>query len=242
MRSFIVLSLFLFFSSNLFSQDDLWRKAVDIMANNKNWVAGKMVMQFELLDKDDTADLHNISTYKIYVDENGEFQSDLVSMFTNGEDVTEKERENMEKERQKSKDSERKEDSENRLSFTGKDEPFHPDNKDKLNLTPRAGTQVINGQTCRVYDFTLPLQENTKSGTMWLDVTTGAPVRQKFTTDPLPPKMKEMETVTEYDFADGALTVSKVEFEGVAGILFIKKKVRGTMTFEDYWIYEGAAE
>ncbi len=242
MRSFLTLSLFVLFSTTLFSQDDLWQKAVDIMGNNQNWVAGKMVMQFELLDKNDHADLHNISTYKIYLDENGEFQSDLVSMFTNGEDVTDKERENMEKERQKSTDSESKEDSENRFSFTGKDEPFHPENKDKLNLTPRTGTHVINGQTCRIYDFTLPLKENTKSGTIWLDATTGAPVRQKFTTDPLPPKMKEMETVTEYDYAGGALTVSKVEFEGVAGLLIIKKKVRGVMTFEDYWVYDGAVD
>jgi hypothetical protein len=240
MRSLTFLSIILFFTSTLFSQDDLWQKAVNIMANNQNWVAGKMVMEFKVVNKDDVADVHNVSTYKIYADENGDIQSDIVSMYTNGEDVTDKQKENLEKEREKAKNEKDEKDSqENRFAFNGKDEPFHPDNQAKVKITPIAGTKEINGAVCQGYEFSLPLEEHTKNGTLWLDIKTGAPVRQRFTTDPLPPKMKEMQTTADYIYPqEGVLQASQVSFEGVAGVLFIKRKIQGTMTFSDFWIHE----
>ncbi len=232
----LLISLFVLYSASILlgqSNTDLWQKAVDIMKNNQKWVAGKMISQFELLDKDDKTDMINVSTTTFYADADGTLHSELVSMFTDGEDVTAEEKEKLEKE-----NTDDNEDS-NEFSFDGTEEPFHPDNQAAIKLTPLARDTVIDNRPCRGFNFTLPLKENTKVGTMWLDAKTGVPVLQSFTTDPLPPKMKSMKNMTHYAYPEaGKLYAKQVTFEGVASVLFIKKKVRGTMTFKDHWLLE----
>lgn len=245
-----IFSLLLFLSPALFSQSqtaELWRKAIDILAANLDWVPGSMTMQFELLDKNGEADMVNTSTYKIYLDENGEVQSELVRMINDGEDVTEKEKakaEAKEEEKEKENDDakEQGEDSEEgNVGFSMAESPFHPENQGKIQLKPLDQEKTVDGQVCRGFDYSLPLEENTRIGTAWLNVETGAPVLHEFSTDPLPPRVKEMKNIVRYHYTPaGDFYTTEAMFEGVGGFLFIKKRFRGTMTFEDYWKHEKA--
>ena len=138
------LSLFLLLmSTTLFSQSTppLWEKAVDIMSDNLNWVPGEMIMQFELLDKKGNADMINVSKYKIYLDENGKVKSELVSMFNDGQDVTEQEKEKLEKEEEKNDENS----EEHNAEFSLAESPFHPDNQDKITVLPNPFTPNDDG-------------------------------------------------------------------------------------------------
>jgi hypothetical protein len=177
----------------------------------------------------------NVSTYKTYADENGDVHSELIMMLNDGEDVTEKEK-------AKAEDSDKENDEssgEMRHSISWADSPFHPDNQDAIQLTQPEKEETIEGKRCRRFDYTLPRSESTRIGTVWVDVETGAPLRHEFTTDPLPPKVKELKNIVTFEYtADGAFYTKQARFEGVGGFLFIKKRFRGTMTFKDYWYQE----
>ena len=241
-RLYHAILLFLYVSPALFSQStrpDLWNTAVNILADNLNWVPGEMTMQFEMLDKKGHADMVNVSTYKIYADENGDVHSELVKMLNDGEDVTEKEKAKAEKSEKDKNDGPG--DMEHSMSWM--DSPFHPDNQDAIQLTPLEKEETIEGKRCRRFDYTLPRSESTRIGTVWVDVETGAPLRHEFTTDPLPPRVKKLTNIVIYEYtADGAFYTKQAMFEGVGGILFIKKRFRGTMTFKDYWYHEEKKE
>jgi hypothetical protein len=205
------------------------------MSDNLNWVPGTMTMRFELLDKNGKADMVNESTYKVHLDDNGEIQSELVRMVNDGKDVTAEEKEKLAKEREKAKEKNQDSEEQN-TEFSMKDSPFHPDNQADIAVEPIAEEKSIDGKMCRRFDYTLPLEENTRIGTVWLNMETGAPVLHEFTTDPLPPKVKEMKNIVHFEHTpEGNFYTTKAVFEGVGGILFIKKSFRGTMTFEDYW-------
>lgn len=233
---FRICFLLFIFALPLFGQS-LWQKAVDIMSNNLNWVPGSMTMQFELLDKNGEADMVNESTYKVYLDDNGEVRSELVRMLNDGKDVTAEEKEKRDKERAKA--DEKKDSKDQNAEFSMTDSPFHPDNQATIELKPMDEEKSIDGQMCRRFDYTLPLEENTRTGTVWLNIKTGAPVLHEFATDPLPPRVKEMQNTVHFEHTpEGNFYSTKAVFKGVGGILFIKKSFRGTMTFAEHWQHD----
>ena len=238
MRFFTLILVLLFLvPPALFSQSKtpaLWQKAVTIQSNNMDWTPGEMTMRFELLDKNGQADMVDITKYKFTPGEDGEQESVLVSASHNGEDVTEKRKEQEEKEKSKQKKDE--DDNQNSVGFSLKESPFHPDNQSAISVKSLDESKNIAGKSCAAFSYSLPLDEGAKEGTVWIDVGTGAPVRHEFTTTPLPPKMKEMKNIVKFTYTpDKKLYISQMMFEGVGGVLFIKKSFRGTMDFADYW-------
>lgn len=200
-----------------------------------------MTMRLEFLNRNGDPDMINISTYRTYLDEKGEIGSELVSVINNGKDVTQEERARLEKER--AKDEAKGEDGTSEVhnvKLSLEESPFHPDNQERIQLTPVEEERTIDGITCRRFDYSLPLENNTRIGTAWLDIDTGAPVLHEFTTDPLPPRVKEMSTTVRFKYApEGDFYTTRAVFEGVGGFLFIKKSFRGSMVFENYWEFEG---
>ncbi|MBN1559806.1 hypothetical protein JW998_06120, partial [candidate division KSB1 bacterium] len=62
------------------------------------------------------------------------------------------------------------------------------------------------------------------------------PVLHEFTTEPLPPRVKEMTNSVRFHYTpDGDFYTTQASFAGVGGFLFIKKSFRGSITFADYW-------
>ena len=216
----------------------LWQKAVAIQAANMDWIPGTMTMTFELLDKKGQPDMTDFTSYKITLNDSGEAKTEIVSALHNGKDVTDKRKEEMAKEEAKSSKQEKEEnETENStgIGFSLKDSPLHPDNQEIISVTLQQQDSTIDGKQCALFRYSLPLKEHTKEGAMWIDTATGAPVLHEYYTTPLPPKVKKMKNRVRYQYkADSMFVVTQTQFEGVGGVLFIKKSFRGTMTFGDY--------
>jgi hypothetical protein len=236
-RYFFTFSIILIASGfNLIAQTPpLWQKAVTIQSENLNWTPGTMTMKFELLDKKGRAEMVDVTKYKLAVDENGESTSEMVSAFHDGEDVTEKRKTKIDKDKAK-KDKKGEKNGENNVGFDLEESPLHPDNQNSVSVTALDQSKSIDGKSCKSFEYSMPLDESTKTGTVWIDAETGAPVLHEFTTTPLPPRMKEMNNTVKFTYTpDKKFYISEMMFNGVGGILIIKKSFRGTMTFEEYW-------
>ncbi len=226
MRIFMTVGLFLLaLNAGSLAQaptDPLWLKAVELFKHNENWVPGKVVTDFTLKNSKGEIEEHTITVLRVSIDEKGEIKKELVSLTFNGEDKTDEA-----KEKGQTPGSDKDD-------FTFKEAPFYPANQDKI-IIKRTSEKEIDGKRCIGFEYTLTLPDITKSGTIWLDMESGAPVLNVFTPAPLPKNVKRLENRVTYHFnPDGAFYISKIEYDGEGGMLFIKKNFHGEMTFRNF--------
>ena len=124
-------------------------------------------------------------------------------------------------------------------------DPFDPGHQEGLRIKATGEEELIYGRRCAVYEF---LDERKKEnrdhdeeewkamGKVWLEVDTGAPCKLEYTTDPLPKRVKKMDTTVFYEFSPpDTLFAKNVSIRASGGFLFIKKYFHMNMTFSDYW-------
>jgi hypothetical protein len=222
--------------------DSLWAKAVALYEANANWVPGSVYVHMQEVDKhgepkDDRG--HEVWT-RLYLNEEGELEDELVRMLDDGEDVTEEEKAKREEE-----EAEREEDDDgDRVTMEGY-VPFDPEHQDGITIRPGDEEDVVDGRRYAVYEFEDEREnededdddeEMTVKGKVWLDVETGIPLRMVYTTDPLPKRVKKMVTSVTYEYGGPDSWQAKtMSVKATGGILFIKKHFHMNMTFDDHW-------
>ncbi len=227
MKTFMTFTLFLLaLNAVSFAQaptDPLWLKAVALFRHDQNWVPGEVVTHFTLKNSKGEIEENTVTVVRVSVDESGDLVKELVSLVFNGEDKTDEARE---KGQTPGSDKD---------DYTFREAPFYPANQDKI-AVKRVSEKTIDGKICVGFEYTLTLPGITKSGTIWLDSESGAPVLNIFTPAPLPKNVKHLENRVTYHFnPDGAFYISKIEYNGEGGMLFIKKNFHGEMTFRNFW-------
>lgn len=216
---FLVLTLLL---SNLTAfaavPDTLWQKSVDAFAQTLNWVPGTIVSHFEMTNGKGKTEEITESVKKLSSAADGSIHTERQEFIVNGEDKTEEVKNRV-------KDD----------GFSLTEAPLHPDNQGKITVTRLPDSKMINSVLCTGFDYTLDLEEQTKSGTLWMD-SNGYPVQHEFTTTPLPPNVQKLETRAHYIHKQGGtFYLSEITYSGEGGMLFIKKFFQGKMTYSDYW-------
>lgn len=226
-----VCTLFLLFtlvSSLSFAQSDedaLWQQTINHFSKSQDWIPGKIVSNFELLNGNGDPEEVTQTTMKIFQDDNGNITSKVVEVVQNGNDRTESAQE--------------KQGEPQNRDFSMKESLFHPENQDRLERTRLSDTRIIDGQRCVGYEYTLELEEETRNGTVWIDAETGLPVENVYSPDPLPKRVKKLENRVTFSYTpDGSFYVDRLSVEGRGGVLFIQKEFRMEMTFYDYWKHE----
>lgn len=224
----LILFKILFANAEAFS---LWQKAIDIYSHNEHLIPGKMRMRFEFVNNKGEPENIKITNYKIYPGENGTIISELENAYLDGKDITEKE--------QNKENNDKNNKSIEGFDMSMNDAPFHPQNQDSIIIIPQENHKLIQGIECQLFNYTMSKKEKTRKGEIWLDVSSGAPLFHQSTTEPLPAKVKSLTNKVYYKYdSTGRFYVEKVEFIGIGGIWFIKKKFRGSITFSDYWTKE----
>jgi len=223
--------------------DSLWARAVSLAEANDDWVPGSIYMHIQEVDKhgepkDDRG--HEVWT-RLYLGEDGEVESEMVKVLDNGEDITEEEKSKMEEEDAEGDDEDG---GGGRMSMEGYT-PFDSEHQDGLDLRATGEEDVIDGRRCVVLEFEdlresededRDEEDGTVKGRAWLEVETGIPRKIEYTTDPLPKRVKKMNTVTIYEYAGpDAWYATSMDLRATGGILFIKKHFHMRMTFGDYW-------
>ena len=119
--------------------DELWDRAMAHAAPGYADAAVGMAMRS--FEKDRDGRVTKLTTFEMGKDaESGEFI--ILSAFEDGEDVTERERRDAEKRRERGGDN-----SEYIHQL------FNPEKSGGLTLSPRDTTAIVHGRECRIYDF-----------------------------------------------------------------------------------------
>lgn len=239
MKELSIIILCLFFSGHVAAADNLWTKAVEQARQFQDRVPGRMEMISEMLDGYGKVKEREEMWFAITLKADGELDQALVKYLKDGKDITKEKQAELEKEkaREKAKD-EKKESVSIGFESAGL---FDPDLQKDTQVTETAQRKTVNGKICLGYAFKQKSKnkgEGTLVGKAWFDAATGAPTEVEYTNDPLPKHVKEMTTTIRYTSGpDGAWQAQEMKMEGVGGILFIKKRFRMTMRFEDYFPY-----
>jgi hypothetical protein len=220
--------------------DSLWARAVSLNSANSNWVPGSIYMHMQEVDKHGEpkdGSGHEVWT-RLYLGEEGEVESEMVKVLDDGEDITQEERARREKE-----DAERDDDEDggDRMVMESYS-PFDPEHQGGVEARATGEEEAVDGRPCAVFEFTDEREsededeEGTVMGKVWLEIETGIPLKAEYTTDPLPKRVKKMNTTVLYEYSGPeAWYAGSMNIRATGGILFIKKHFSMTMTFSDYW-------
>ncbi len=225
--------------------DSLWVKAVALYEANDDWVPGLIHMHMQEVDKhgqpkDDKG--QEVWT-RLRLGDDGEVEAEVVKILDDGEDVTEKEKAKEEKKETEQGDDE--EDGEGDGFTMEGYAPFDPEHQEGLDVRATGEEEVVGGRRCAVFEF-VDVRERededdddetvTVTGRAWLEVGTGTPFKVEYTTDPLPKRVKKMNTTVFYELDEpGSWRAGSMNVQATGGFLFIKKHFNMDMTFDDYW-------
>ena len=209
-----------------FALDTLWAKAVDIERISRDWVPGRAEFSLETVDDKGAAQEKWQVSYHLSRTPAGGVALDVVGASHNGTDTTAREQENQKKRKT--------------APFSMGDNPLDPVVQASVRAVPRPEKALKAGRSCVGYDFTMrKIDGAVITGTAWLDEGTGAPVEVSSTTSRLPRGVFSLTTTMHYAIGPaGEGFLHDVLVEGVAGILFFKKRFRSTITVDAYWKQE----
>ncbi len=247
MLSLLMLLLMPALSSAL-GVDSLWARALTLSEANGDWVPGSIYVHMQEVDKHGEPKQDKVKEVwsRLYLGEGGEVESEILKVLDSGKDVTEEERarrEREEVEENDGRDDEKDDDGDGRVTVEGYS-PFDPGKQDGVTVKPTGLEQVIDGKHCAVFEFEDRREGDEDgdddglvfTGKAWLETGTGIPVRIEFTSDPLPKRVKRMDTTVTYEYAGpDSWYARSTHVEATGGFLFIKKHFRMDMTFSDYW-------
>jgi hypothetical protein len=120
------------------------------------------------------------------------------------------------------------------------DSPFDPDRQAAVSVTPREGTKVLRGRSCRLFDFRFspgPKKGGSRVtwlGQAWLEDQSGMPVELAFSISPLPGKIRGARAVYRYKTEPAPCVVKDVTITGTGRFLFVKRHFKVTTTFSQY--------
>lgn len=219
----IVLLLFSVVAFSI-TPDKTWKKAVDLVGKNTNWVPGKMITKTYMIE-DGKEELKSKVHFRLY-EKKGEVEREVLKATKGGEDITEEF-----KKETKKKEKEKEKKSKNSISVTDVN-PLNPEVQNKVEIKNRK-TSKDNA----VYKFLYKRSENPDvKGKVWIKTKNSVPVKLRYKLDPLPDKVKSMHNVIKYRFKDeNHWYPEKMTGKGKAGFLFITKKFKTITDFRDYW-------
>jgi len=204
--------------------DALWDKAVAIIRATVDWLPGSASFVLELVDPKGAAQESWRSQFRITGRPDGTLAVEVISASHNKEDTTAKEQENQRKRKQG--------------PLPHWDNPFDPRVQASVSTTPKGLTELVQGRSCALYDFTLAKEDGTRiAGTAWIDAASGAPIQVLSSQTPLPRGVFSMTTTLRFGSGPAGEAFLREAFvEGVGGILFIRRSFRSTVSVGDYWL------
>jgi len=228
------------------ASENLWTKAVELARLNSGRVPGKMVLLSEMLDGDGRAKESEEISFAITQKADGTLDQVLVKYLKDGKDITAEKQAEEKKARDKeaAESAKQKKDGGKKESVSIGFENagvFDPGLQKGTQVTETPQRKAVDGKMCLGYAFrqkSKDQEEGTLVGTAWLDKETGAALEVQYTSDPLPKHVKELTTTIRYAVQpDGTWEGREMKMEGVGGILFIKKRFRMTMHFDEFFPY-----
>ncbi len=219
---------------------ELWNRAVTAYAPAKDLIPQAMKITSHMLNSKGEIQSTSEQELRNSYTEAGVLQSEILRATDKGKDVTDKARAEQKKQQQKSK---KNPGGRKRSMSVGYDEmPLALSRQSHVTVQMQDKTENIDGHSCRRFMFSM--NANTEEddqpvmikGQIWIDEERGLPLKLEFAPDPLPSKVKSLQTVYTFQAdTDGRWVVRKISINASGGILFIKKYFRSQIVLSDYF-------
>ncbi len=202
--------------------DALWDKAVTFARGSSGWVPSSVSVLLQLLDGKGLVQESWQSWLKLSASDDGSTSLQVVRSVHNGEDTTEREQQSQRRTGQS--------------PMTRWDNPLDPAVQGTVTAQARSQGEVVDDKRCVVYDFTMAKPDKTTlTGTAWLDESTGAPVRIRYSPGRLPRGVAALTTTLRFSRDSGRQGfLQEALIEGAAGILFVQRAFRSVITIDDW--------
>jgi hypothetical protein len=222
------------------SPTGLWRRAVSIHQRNRAWYPEKITVLSEVLNRRGGPSSVTQLFFSLRLGADGRLITELTRSLKNGEDTTARM-----KEKVQIRDPRQGEDANGQdyYSVSISDSPFDPERQAAVSYSASGERRLLFGRRCQRYDFTYQTaivrngekEKLTWSGKAWLEEESGVPVKLEFSLAPLPPRIRSLWTIYQYEKArPDRWLLTRVTISGHGGFLFIKKRFRTTTTLSGY--------
>jgi hypothetical protein len=223
--------------------DTLWQKAVLIAGRNLNWVPGLIVTRADEVDDQDRVKSTQESWVRMRPGDDGQPVTETEKLIRNGKDETERAKRDEAEQRAREQEAKRRTREatgdappQSAVVRFGGPTPFDPEVQDSVSYRRLEPAATDSAGTVG-YEFSETLPEGViVRGTARLVAASGVPLEMRFTTDPLPKRVKELAVVVRFATDEkGAWWPSTISFRAMGKLLFFKKRFRSAMTFSEYW-------
>ncbi len=239
----------------------LWARAIRIFYENEDYVPGKISEKIVQLDKDGRATSTKLLELVLSLDKDGGIATDVAKATKDGKDVTAHERAKIAGYVKKAELADAQweasprargkkihgggmravERAENHGLTTLGEGPLDAKIQVDVRVKETGVRETVEGRACRRFDFTYPQMKPEPNpglviGSIWLEESTGNPVKLELTEDPLPLGIRSLKTTIIYG-PEGATWVGKsMRYDAHVGILLMMRQhLRGEAVFTDYW-------
>jgi len=226
----------------------LWQRAVAIHQRNRAWYPEKITILSEVLNRRDEPSSVTHLFFSLRRGADGRLITELTRSLKNGEDTTARM-----KEKVRIRDPRLGEgvDDQDTYSVSISDSPFDPERQAAVSYSNSGERHLLYGHHCQRFDFTYQTtivrngekEKLTWSGMAWLEEGSGVPVKLEFSLAPLPPRIRSLWTIYQYEKArPDRWLLTRVTISGHGGFLFIKKRFRTTTVLSGYRRSPAAAD
>ena len=222
--------------------DELWDQAVELHGMYGTLLPGRMLIRFEQYNARDRLVSEDESELRIYLDDSGEIRNEVMSATQNGKDVTD--------ERGSTRSSGSSgspfggppsgaQNSENGDSnaFSGLlKSPFDPAEQPNVRVTAGPVERVGSVRAQR-FDYVHDTGASSlTTGSAWLAIDDGTPIRLLIGLDPLPRFVDDFSMTQSFGRDPmGRWVTVETTFEGTGSFLFIKRRIESRLIFSDYF-------
>lgn len=223
--------------------DPLWQKAVTLAGANLDWVPGKTMSR--VIELDDSGKTKSIteSWFRFYLDQDNQVEAELLKEVKDGKDITAERRKKMAENRKKqtaAPDSKNEKRPKKNIDLSDSN-PFVPEIQSTVTKKNLERREVVQGENCLVYEYKFTGDELSYKGLVWLEETTGTPLKLKYSLVPLPKYTTRMLTIIHYYSGNnGEWYPATMTMEAAGKFLLVKKNLRMVFEFSEYWKHSGA--
>jgi hypothetical protein len=213
----------------------LWEQAVELYGTYSDLTPGRMEIRFDQYNGRGKLVTSEVSEIELWQNGDGELQTRVVSATRNGEDVTEKRRENPGSGAPPFGGST---DNDDDGAFAGlQRSPFDPSEQARVRTTDLGTTALVDGIRAREFSYVHTTgPDSATRGTAWISLDGGVPLRLYATIEPLPGFIDEFALRQRFDTDEqGRWILRELEFDGAGNVLFIRRRIESRLIFSEYF-------
>jgi hypothetical protein len=224
------------------TQDALWERAIGVYEENADWHPRLITVRTEEYDGRGNLRHEEVTVTRQYLTDEGELESELVSVIRDGQDITEERREDPNAGRTfgPPAGSEDQAESSSKGFAPVYRSVFSPTQQPYVEYTRNGGTRRINGRRAVAYSFIHePNSEARAEGTVWIDAETAEPLLLESSLDPPMIFVHEFRYSHRFSAEGEQWRLRTMRFDVEAGLLMFQRDFDITMDFSDYFYAPG---